>query len=263
MAKSEERQFEELKKIIRGLPMPTQMSIIRFIEEELSRLSVNIKKDSKKEFDIIISALDRNMTAAMIEGTDMNLDSINAIFERSFELIGEDNKKVKKLKKEGNGDWEMAVDKYIDKIQKRSFELLEGGKKQKEAIDILVMEFPKLSRSMVTNAYKKSKEEYKKIQEVTTVEPVADCVVEEQVKEVEVVKPDEKIEPVKILKVINKKVILDLEAPSGRLYHIEDGKIQVDKNQIESKDITIAKINKEIENLMAYKMEIEEVYKMI
>lgn len=94
------------------------MVVISFVESEVNKRSLDIENRFNKQLEVITQALDRNMTASMIIKTDYSLDEINDIFKYTWELIDEDNKKV----------------------------------------EILVSEFPKLSKSMITNAYKKAKE---------------------------------------------------------------------------------------------------------
>ena len=49
------------------------------------------------------------------------------------------------------------VNEQEGQVRDRIIELVNEGKKQKEIISILAAEFPTLSKSMITNAYKKTK----------------------------------------------------------------------------------------------------------
>lgn len=120
----------------------------------------------KKQFNDMMEAIDRNFTAAMTLETEMSLDEINNIFKLTVDLLEEDTIVVKKLKGETGGDWMKAAEKNVDKIITRTFELMDEGVKQKDAIETLRGEFPKLSKSMITNAYKKAKEERKQIEAI-------------------------------------------------------------------------------------------------
>lgn len=159
------RNFE---KIIKNMPMHQYMAVLKFVENEVNKRSLEIEESFNKKLEVITQALDRNMTASMILNTEYSLDEINNIFKYSWELIDEDNKKVAELKKEGNGDWMKAADKYVELVQERAIELINNKVNQKKSVETLVSEFPKLSKSMITNAYKKAKElidESKKLKE--------------------------------------------------------------------------------------------------
>lgn len=159
------RNFE---KIIKNMPMHEYMAVLKFVENEVNKRSLEIEESFNKKLEVITQALDRNMTASMILNTEYSLDEINNIFKYSWELIDEDNKKVAELKKEGNGDWMKAADKYVELVQERAIELINNKVNQKKSVETLVSEFPKLSKSMITNAYKKAKElidESKKLKE--------------------------------------------------------------------------------------------------
>lgn len=149
------RNFE---KIIKNLQIHEYMAVISFVESEVNKRSLDIENRFNKQLEVITQALDRNMTASMILKTDYSLDEINDIFKYTWELIDEDNKKVEILKKEGNGDWMKEADKYVDLVQERATELINNKVNQKKSVETLVSEFPKLSKSMITNAYKKAKE---------------------------------------------------------------------------------------------------------
>jgi len=149
------RNFE---KIIKNLQIHEYMAVISFVESEVNKRSLEIENRFNKQLEVITKALDRNMTASMILKTNYSLDAINDIFKYTWELIDEDNKKVEVLKKEGNGDWMKEADKYVELVQERAAELINNKVNQKKSVETLVMEFPKLSKSMITNAYKKAKE---------------------------------------------------------------------------------------------------------
>ena len=144
--------------IIKNLQIHEYMAVIKFVESEVNKRSLEIEEQFNNKLEVITKALDRNISAAMILKTDYQLDEINDIFKYSWELIDEDNKKIAQLKKEGDGDWMKASEKYVDKLQDRAIELVNENVKQKKAVEILTGEFPKLSTSMIANAYAKAKE---------------------------------------------------------------------------------------------------------
>lgn len=115
----------------------------------------------KNKFDDMVQALDRCFSAAMIENTSFSLEEINNIFKRAFELVAEDTEKVKNLNNENGGNWIMAVNKSESKVKEAAKKYFEQGLTKKEAIKCLEMDFPKLSKSMITNAYQRVVEEMK------------------------------------------------------------------------------------------------------
>lgn len=267
------RKFQE---VLKDLPMQQYLKVIKFVEQEVIERSKEIEKEHDKQFEMISKALDRNITAAMILRTDYTLEEINKIFQLAWELIEEDNKKVINLKKEGDGDWMKAAEKYVEDIQKRSAELIRQGVKQKNAIEILTNEFPKLSKSMVTNSYKKSKEimlESKKLKEeieedldalelyhaIWGKEEIENKEVEEMKKEnIEIDKAPEGAN----LKILSKSLIMDIQGEYGT-YHIENSKVQLEETEFNSKEDVEETYRKHIEYLTKTKNEALAIYDMI
>lgn len=280
--KNDDEMLEGFKKIVRGLPFATKMAIQEFIECEVNRMQKDIEKRCKGQYQLVLEALDRNFTAAVIEKTDLSMAEIDEIFRRSFDLIEEDNKKVLEIKKENKGeDWTMVVNKFEGEIREKALELIEKGVKQKEAIDTLVMQFPKLSRSMVTNGYKRTKEEYKKEKEEKAIEDAAKYILEEPVKTVEpepVEVKQESIEEVKKLvkaipdvescpdlKIISKKVVLDVSGKHA-MYYLENDRVTttsgvIDFNNITKEEATI-EILKKMDELKGFLNEINGVFEL-
>lgn len=267
------RKFQE---VLKDLPMQQYLKVIKFVEREVIERSKEIEKEHDKQFEMISKALDRNITAAMILRTDYTLEEINKIFQLAWELIEEDNKKVINLKKEGDGDWMKAAEKYVEDIQKRSAELIRQGVKQKNAIEILTNEFPKLSKSMVTNSYKKAKEimlESKKLKEEIEEDPdalelyhaiwgkeeIENKEVEEMKKEnIEINKAPEGAN----LKILSKSLIMDIQGEYGT-YHIENNKVQLEETEFNSKEDVEEAYRKHIEYLTKTKNEALAIYDMI
>lgn len=280
------RNFE---KIIKNMPMHEYMAVLKFVENEVNKRSLEIEESFNKKLEVITQALDRNMTASMILNTEYSLDEINNIFKYSWELIDEDNKKVAELKKEGNGDWMKAADKYVELVQERAIELINNKVNQKKSVETLVSEFPKLSKSMITNAYKKAKElidESKKLKEETEEDPEAirlynaiygeDDYNSNEINEVaeEVKNEKAEVEEVENMnKEINDKqpevkeeskikvVKMELVGEFG-VYEVEGTKLTVDDVKFNSKEHLEEVYRKQIDYLTKCKDEALKVYEM-
>lgn len=280
------RNFE---KIIKNMPMHEYMAVLKFVENEVNKRSLEIEESFNKKLEVITQALDRNMTASMILNTEYSLDEINNIFKYSWELIDEDNKKVAELKKEGNGDWMKAADKYVELVQERAIELINNKVNQKKSVETLVSEFPKLSKSMITNAYKKAKElidESKKLKEETEEDPEAirlynaiygeDDYNSKAINEAAEEEENEKVEVEEVEnmnKEINDKqpevkeeskikvVKMELVGEFG-VYEVEGTKLTVDDVKFNSKEHLEEVYRKQIDYLTKCKDEALKVYEM-
>ena len=263
------RNFE---KIIKNMPMHEYMAVLKFVENEVNKRSLEIEESFNKKLEVITQALDRNMTASMILNTEYSLDEINNIFKYSWELIDEDNKKVAELKKEGNGDWMKAADKYVELVQERAIELINNKVNQKKSVETLVSEFPKLSKSMITNAYKKAKElidESKKLKEETEEDPEAirlyNAIYGEEdynSKAINEVAEEAKNEKVEVEEESKIKVIkMELVGEFG-VYEVEGTKLTVDDVKFNSKEHLEEVYRKQIDYLTKCKDEALKVYEM-
>lgn len=116
-----------------------------------------INKDRKN----MINILDRCVSAALINTLDLDMSIIEKIEIDMVDLIEDDTKKIKE-NKEIYGGLEMAMKKISEQeklIEKRVIDLIDNGTKQNEMVKILTMEFPVLSKAMITNAIKRIKSE--------------------------------------------------------------------------------------------------------
>lgn len=152
--KKENQKRKKIALWVKSLPPDKQRFIAEFTEAESEKACTRYSEQFSQ-------ALDRCLTAGLIDYTDYSLDEINDILTGCTNFITEDNSKVRELKRIAGGDWMKAADKYKEQVVERSLELIKNGMKDKEVKDTLVIEFPKLSRAMITNAYKKVKEETK------------------------------------------------------------------------------------------------------
>jgi hypothetical protein len=223
------RKGEKLRKCVKSLT-PIQLDLIEQIAD--------MKTDEKiSEFR---DTLDRTITATLISALpDENWDYIDNLIDRLSEYVNEDVSKLLELKKECKGDQKImnkTMQKYEDEIKVRVEKLLEQGVSQKEAIETLVIEFPKLSKSMITNAYKKLKSEYEKAhqeEEDPDTKEAVDAIMEildekeEPVDKIieEAEKYVEEAEKSKGLKVLEEKVVKSIKVQGENgLYEAETGK---------------------------------------
>ena len=106
-------------------------------------------------------ALERSYSAAIINCFDyLDWHHVKKVIDVFNELVEDDVKKMKELSESYGGNLDMAVKRVNaqeGQVRDRIIELVNEGKKQKEIISILAAEFPTLSKSMITNAYKKTK----------------------------------------------------------------------------------------------------------
>ena len=213
-------------------------------------------------------ALERSYSAAIINCFDyLDWHHVKKVIDVFNELVEDDVKKMKELSESYGGNLDMAVKRVNaqeGQVRDRIIELVNEGKKQKEIISILAAEFPTLSKSMITNAYKKTKtmaseakemkagiEKAIKIKEVVQklgepdfeTEEVIEYLFEEpkdekvvEVETVEVPKlevaPDKQEAEFEIIKEVR---ILDIKGKLNE-YHIE-------KNVVEVKNLNLAFMN--------------------
>ena len=115
------------------------------------------KKDTKNTLDV----LDRCMSAAIVNVLDIDWSVIQEIQDNMVHFLEDETKKMGE-NKEIYGGLEMAIKKINEQeklIAERVNELIDQGVKQKEMVKVLSMEFPMLSKAMITNAIKRVKSE--------------------------------------------------------------------------------------------------------
>ena len=210
-------------------------------------------------------ALERSYSAAIINCFDyLDWHHVKKVIDVFNELVEDDVKKMKELSESYGGNLDMAVKRVNaqeGQVRDRIIELVNEGKKQKEIISILAAEFPTISKSMITNAYKKTKtmmvdteimkarlDKAKKIEEVVeklgtpdietedSIEYLFEEPKDEKVVEVETVEvpklevaPDKQEAEFEIIKEVR---ILDIKGKFNN-YHIE-------KNVLEVKNLNLA-----------------------
>lgn len=147
----------ELKKLDR---MEHAIKILNGTQLELIRIIAN---EQTKEFtDDFAGMTDRCITAFIINNfEDMTWKQVIDKYQEFSDMVLAETEKVSDLKKEFGGDWVMSVNKMEKAVLDRAMELIKNGENQKNAVEILSIEFHRLSKSMITNVFKKCKEEYK------------------------------------------------------------------------------------------------------
>lgn len=154
----------------------------------------------KKRIDELQYIMDRCISAFLIElFPEKTWEDIEELETILTGLIEEDIVKWKRLI-EGK-DFNMAknIIKEIElQVESKAKDLIEKEVKQKEAIEVLLTQFPTLSKSMLTNAYKRVKSELNKNKEAEKkfdkeTEEAAEYIFEEEIesKTIEEVKVDE------------------------------------------------------------------------
>jgi hypothetical protein len=106
----------------------------------------------------------RNFVAALLE-FGLSLSETHKVEEILEVLSIEDTKKYKRLKE---GDFIMVAKKYETQVREATERLIKEGVEKKCAIEELVYQFPKLSKSMLLNMYAKVEEEFKAQKEEDT-----------------------------------------------------------------------------------------------
>ncbi|MEG0667823.1 MAG: hypothetical protein RR460_04280, partial [Clostridium sp.] len=176
-----------------------------------------------------------------------------------------------------DGDWMKTVEKKAEVVRDRSIELVTEGMNQKKSIEILVNEFPAFSKSMITNCFKRVKEEMKRqteeIVEEATVDAAVNYILEND--KCDYIATDEelaKVEEIKAVKeedhritglvILNKKLIMDVAGEFGT-YHIEDNVVTNEDIKFESEEQVENWAQSEIARIIRCKDEALKIYSII
>jgi len=182
--REQEREYIKFNKKFNKLNGP-QKELANKIGREMA--NIYIKK--------LLDGLDRSVSAAAILlGAD-----IKKAYEVSFlvgKLLGEDTRKVQEFEEQfiKEEDCKMAMKKIDKEVKSEIEKLISEGVSKKGAIEKLVFKFPRLSKSMLTNAYQSVKEEIQeqnKEEEDPEVEAAVKYIFQE---EKEVKKEDKEVE---------------------------------------------------------------------
>lgn len=116
---------------------------------------------SKKDLKSAVDTFDRALSASVITVLDVEWEVVEKVQEELIKFVDEDIKRMNE-NKSLYGGLEMAI-KKINETEKELVVningLIDKGFKQKEMVEKLVMDFPTLSKAMITNAVKKVRAE--------------------------------------------------------------------------------------------------------
>lgn len=188
-----QREIDQSRKILDNFSSK-QLQVIEDITNAKAEERANMKLD---ELSFIT---DRCISTLFIElFPEKDFEYIKDVENKLADLIEEDIIKWKKLIEGKDFNMTKKLIKEIEeKVKKKAIELIEKDVKQKESIEILLTQFPNLSKAIITNVYKntkfelkENKEDEKKFDKET--EEAAEYIFEEEIesKTIEEVKVDE------------------------------------------------------------------------
>lgn len=141
------RRKEKELRAVKNLT-PIQIGIItKLLNKEKERMDISIEETRMSTYSCI--------NAALTDIYDLKNEELIKIWDVTNNLLEEDIKARRGLGKLSKEE----MDKLDKNVKTRVGELIYEGKKQKEIIETLKKEFPKLSAAMRTNVYKEVKEE--------------------------------------------------------------------------------------------------------
>ena len=144
--RKKDREFQKNKKIINNLT-PAQTKVVEMLVEERATMLSNAYMNN------FTNLIDENLSAVLFQ-RELETKEIKKIQNELADLMLEDVRKRKELEKEN-----VNVMKIQEDVKQAVEELLERGVNKKEALKDLSFKFPKLSKSMLSNAYMNVKEE--------------------------------------------------------------------------------------------------------
>lgn len=162
------RRKEKELRAVKNLT-PTQIGVMtKLLNKEKEKMDINIEETRMSTYSCI--------NAAMTELYNLKNEELIKLWNMTNDFLEEDieaRRRLGELSKE-------EMDKLDKNVKTRVGELIYEGKKQKEIIETLKKEFPKLSAAMRINVYKEVKEEIEEIRKVKDeeVEKMNDEVVE-------------------------------------------------------------------------------------
>ncbi|WP_283705729.1 hypothetical protein [Clostridium perfringens] len=141
------RRKEKELRAVKNLT-PIQIGIItKLLNKEKERMDISIEETRMSTYSCI--------NAALTELYNLKNEELIKIWDATNNLLEEDIKARRGLVELSKEE----MDKLDKNVKTRVGELIYEGKKQKEIIETLKKEFPKLSAAMRTNVYKEVKEE--------------------------------------------------------------------------------------------------------
>ncbi|MGU9138540.1 hypothetical protein ACV3XK_02050 [Clostridium perfringens] len=148
------RRKEKELRAVKNLT-PIQIGIItKLLNKEKERMDINIEETRMSTYSCI--------NAALTELYNLKNEELIKIWDTTNNLLEEDIKARRGLGELSKEE----MDKLDKNVKTRVGELIYEGKKQKEIIETLKKEFPKLSAAMRMNVYKEVKEEVKEFKKM-------------------------------------------------------------------------------------------------
>ena len=145
------RKKEKELRAVKNLT-PTQIGVMtKLLNKEKEKMDINIEETRMSTYSCI--------NAALTELYNLKNEELIKIWDTTNNLLEEDIKARRRLGELSKEE----MDKLDKNVKTRVGELIYEGKKQKEIIETLKKEFPKLSAAMRTNVYKEVKEEIEEI----------------------------------------------------------------------------------------------------
>lgn len=264
-----EREITEEAKTLRTLTAKQMQFMHRY---------ANAKAREKSEEQVLkyITLVDTCLTAYFyLKYENMTPDEVLKETTLINDMLIEYRDMLNDLIKENRGNEDMAgkaLEKIAKEVQVKCVDLVNEGKNQKDALEILQFEFPTMKKALLVNAYKHTKAKLKaeqvekeatpkqlteldNLQEEKAIEAAVEYIFEEpknkvkkveepkaEVKEVKVTPAEVKVEEVKEkvkmnkgLKVKTKKVIATVEGEFGE-YLFEDGVVTVEDMKFTNMD---------------------------
>ena len=145
--KRKEKELRAVKNLT-----PIQIGVItKLLNKEKERMDISIEETKMSTYSCI--------NAALTELYNLKNEELIKIWDATNNLLEEDIKARRRLGELSKEE----MDKLDKNVKTRVGELIYEGKKQKEIIETLKKEFPKLSAAMRINVYKEVKEEIEEI----------------------------------------------------------------------------------------------------
>lgn len=280
-----DREVEKFNKTLKTMT-PAQLKAV----DVISDFKANEKASEK--IDGFRYVLDTAITSHLIlENENIGWKDIAKVKDEIEEIMKDFFTKQELILKENMGDYDMAkkaIESMEVKLEGRIIDLLEEGKNQKQAIEILLNEFNKLPKSTIAQAFKAVKSEWIRERNLTVEqsegnksevipkkqmdealayifnenEPVRTAKTLSEAKQESVERTEkiveenkEVVEEAKMSSLKVKEMTLVVEGANGEYKASKDGVILVRKNaQIDFKNI---------EELEKWTSEVKEVFKMV
>lgn len=147
------RKEKELRAVKNLTPIQTRI-MTKLLNKEKEKMDISIEETRMSTYNCI--------NATLSELYNFKNDELIKLWDRTNNLLEEDIEARRSLGELN----EMEMNKLDKNVKTRVGELIYEGKKQKEIIEILKKEFPKLSAAMRVNVYKEVKEDIEEVKRV-------------------------------------------------------------------------------------------------